>query len=285
MLLDSGVRQLRLIKYSVVIVCVVLSLGAWSLMKPSNTVWAGKEVKPITTFSLGSARFQPFRQRPSAKQLYDTALKLHDSFKTAAASKKVSMTGYLLDLGRKEPMKSDPEYDLRSADMDKELSVSKMNGKPAIVLVHNDGKVLFYNVSGKTYSIGQMEPSERGDHSWAASWAELTLVPGEQITGYQLLADSRVGGTDTYVLELTTRLNRRSPVMGRGQGKRKIWLGKSDLLPRRIESSTHHQSGGITQQNDCITEFRGFAANPGLSSAMFSLSPPEGARSSEPTHR
>jgi outer membrane lipoprotein-sorting protein len=101
--------------------------------------------------------------------------------------------------------------------------------------------------------------------------------PGEHI---RLLKDDAVNGVDVYVLEIKhsndTMPEDRYSVVSRSET---IYIGKSDLLPRKVISTVTVKHKGKVKQNTTISmTFSGFHVNPKLQDELFDTKPPMGAR-------
>jgi hypothetical protein len=100
--------------------------------------------------------------------------------------------------------------------------------------------------------------------------------PGLSIKSLRLARDRVVGGADCYVLEVRLR----EQVHGKSFNPfPRLYLGKKDLLPRRIEESSDEAERAPGVPRDVfVTVFSGIVANPKLPDKLFIMEPPEHAK-------
>lgn len=265
----------------------ILAIVVYALTSSSDE-WT-KKVVPAKGFSLGSAKLQPFQKRPTAKQLYNAALKHLDSLSSAAASEERHPT--LSDGPADEPSKINLYH--WAVKPDKEFTEMISGGYP-LESIRNGSNAILYSPKKKTYQPDPFALKLLTGHSAAAEWAGLTVPPGgrsstgdtytgNKIISYRLLPDAKLDSGDTYVLQMGIRLGSVTlPPSKTGEEIRKIWLGKQDLLTRRIESYRTIKMGSKISHYKTITEFSGFITNPKLSPDLFVFKPPAGSKEWKP---
>jgi hypothetical protein len=242
-------------------------------------IGCGKEQFPkepvgnITTFSLGSAHFTPFKKRPTAKELYDTTLRLYDSFHSFAVSHAMTSRGvfdpYGKGVGTRVTTASD-EVDCRWAGPETYLQITWIKGRRNVA-VCNGEKSLFYRSWNNTYRKARSLPMP--------AWNELGLLRHSNV-GLKLLPDSRVAGTEVYVLQMIAE-QRVQKIGGVFRTTRTLYLGKSDLLPRKYEDvfdKPPATNGRKMPPSTSTTVFHGMNANVDLPDALFPSEPPKGAK-------
>ncbi len=213
----------------------------------------GVRIDPITTFSLGSAKFTPFKTRPTAQQLLAAALRLYDSFDTVAVTAKLH-----------DPA---PNLEYRAVRPDKELTTGMT------VTVRNGKTAFCYAPKNRHYIVLSTTRQEQGMP--VARWLGLTQDPFSSV---RLLSDQSIGGVEVYVLELQApgKLGKHGEIPPQ---KILIYLGKNDLLPRKKEITVVATPSLYGQPEDVITEdFLGFVANSKLPDDLFPTKPPKGAK-------
>lgn len=258
-------RLMPLLAIAVCVACLALGCGREPFPK--------KPLKPVRGFSLGGVRAPEFKQRPSARELYDATLRLHDSFKSAAMSAE-SISGFLRERALQGPTPLELKNpgsmmttEARAIEPARSLEVFRSERTLAVEWTSgNKHYELFNTRRGRRYSDSRAEES----HSAAASW--IGLVPGTmyRMAEPRLLSDQVIAGTPTYVLELRAD-PKKTGSDWRGMVKR-LYLGKNDLLLRRSETVRDGDEIGS------VTVVRGFLANPKLSPSIFPTRPPKDAR-------
>lgn len=240
------------------------------------------KIEPVKKYSLGTAKFTPFKKRPTAEELYKTTLRLYDSFNTIATT--IDLTWKLVHEwdevdGKAENIKvytGRITNEIRSIKPDKLLSIG--SGDDNSVEVKN-GKVNYYYYTFE--HCYKMLDTGSNIHRHAANLAFLLPLKG---TSVKLLPDRKINGTDVYVLELKPKKSQRF--------YRRVYIGKMDLLPRRTvlieqpknnkfvwpkQGPSHKKVRGVP--NSIRTyEFIGFVANSKLSNDLFPKHPPKGTR-------
>ena len=210
-------------------------------------------LKPVNTFSLGDAEPPLLSSRPTAEELYAAVMKFHDSFETVSAS-------YVLTV---HTVGERTAKDDSASGMEIGTTTKRCDYR-----YKRPGKEL--HLIDRKYSYGP-NTDENGKHPVAA-WLELDTTanpdlarPIERMT---LLADRTLGGTPVYVLEL--RLPYRKLKYEYAPEVRRFFLGKSDLLPRRIEIIQEHEKPVKGLACDSVTmAFSGFIVNDPLSDSIF----------------
>ena len=242
------------------------------------------KLEPVRKFSLGTAKFTPFKKRPTAKELYKTTLRLYDSFDTIAATAECNsqqVNEWSEVDGKAEDIKIEKSRfmnELRAVEPDKMLSI--VIDDEAWVSVENGKTSLWYFPTKHSYLMGKIVYRQ---HRHAAVWAGLLPPMGKSeiaFSSMKLLPDQKINGTDVYVLEL------RIPSFKDRYGfsipeTRKIYLGKNDLLPRKtmsIEKRPSEETALGLPNNIDTSVFLGFEVNSKLPKGLFPTHPPKGAR-------
>jgi outer membrane lipoprotein-sorting protein len=244
------------LRHPILLICLLAGLAGCS-----REPFPRAPLEPVTRFSLGSAKFTPFRSRPTGKELYDAAIKLYASFGSVAATAEV-------------PGRPGSRSDLRFDSGGRRTLVSNWLGGSVLVCDGNRGLVYV----PKSNSFFRRRPAwgaQRPDV--AALWAGLMPSPGRPFDSYRLLSDTVTNGTPVYVLEL------HEPARGKYPAQiTRAYLGKVDLLPRRLEYQdieTSKGRGRTGRPSQVATQvFTGFEVNITLPDALFSTTPPKGAR-------
>lgn len=231
---------------------------------------AWPKLEPVKDFSLGSAKFTPFKKRPTAVQVYKATTRLHRSFKTVMLSSRNRGGVIIRDSKGKAKgirwLKRIESYELRVSLPDREtFSYSYVkDGKfmdGYVVVRTAPDRLIDYIVQANIYTVST------GDN-WTPSAAEWM---GEEYPRNYVsqMWEQVLGGTEVYVLQMRVPAyrdkHRRYPTQ-----IARWYLGKKDLLPRRHES-------------ECVNDFyredyTGFVANTKLPDNMFPTKPPKGAK-------
>jgi len=100
------------------------------------------------------------------------------------------------------------------------------------------------------------------------------------------MPDTKIGDCEVYVLELRMPYKKLQPRGRYLPNVRRIYLAKSDLLPRKVEE-IGEQSGVLGNPrgmpgNTTTYYFSGFIANSRLSGSLFPTQPPKGAKPIRP---
>jgi hypothetical protein len=242
-------------------------------------IGCGKEQFPkepvgrITTFSLGSAHFTPFKKRPIAKELYDTTLGLYDSFHSLAMSHDGTSRGVFDPYNRGVETRvttASAPVECRRAGPERFLQITWIKGKRNVA-VCNGEKSLFYRSWNNTYRKTRFLPTH--------AWNELGLLRYSSV-GLKLLPDSRVAGADVYVLQMMAE-QRVQKMGGVFRTTRTVYLGKSDLLPRKfvdVFEKPRAANGRKMPPSTSTTVFHGVNANVDLPDGLFPSEPPRGAK-------
>ncbi len=251
-------------------ILVVISVLAFIAVGCSHQPLPGVRIEPVTTFSLGNAKFAPFKTRPTAEQLRNTALRLYDSFDTAAATAKMQsedVSKYVVVEGRAEDIqmsKSEVTRDFRAAKPDKEMTTG------AITEVRNGEKRYAYDPKrGHYFSL----PLKQDGHRMpVGNWAGLYHA---RPFSMRLLPDQQVNGAEVFVLEFRMPAERSTDGEMQPAMRSSVFLGKNDLLPRREETSIERAGGPVAGLPDDIIrfDFLGFVANSKLSEDLFPAQP------------
>lgn len=232
----------------------------------------GENVGTVTTFSLGSADFTPFKTRPTVRQLYDTASHLYGSFDSLALSEELVSRGVF------DPHNNGTETRVTTAGAHaevrwvrphKEVDVTTIRGRKGVAVV-NDLESLYYRPWNNTY-CRTLSLFARGASQ------HLGLIEESNL---ELLPDARIGGAAVYVLRM--RIERD---YGKAGGMHKfaniVYLGKDDLLPRKIVQTVQWPPANNGQPHPpsvTTTTFHGINANVSLPETMFSTEPPGDAK-------
>lgn len=211
---------------SSVTVAVFAGLGLSLLCGCGRAPVPGQNAGTVTTFSLGSAHFTPFTTRPTARQLYDTAVHLYDSFHSVALSRESTSLGVFDPYGKGDwtvPTTARDKVEYRLVQPDKFVQVTVIQGRKGVA-VANGKQSLFYRPWNNTYKRTRFLPEQ--------VWQHMGLLRGH-LTDVELLPDTRMGGAEVYALRM--RAEQAIPKMG-GTFKyaNTLYLGKSDLLPRKL---------------------------------------------------
>ncbi len=237
----------------------------------------------VTTFSLGSAKFTPFRIRPTAEQLRTAAIALYDSFDTTA----LSASEVFREAGIDDETERNVPTEIRAAKPDKSLRID-LSG----CTVRNGEKAFWY-ISDSNEYYSRRPQTSKDQHNPVVDWIGLA-APDVLLT---LLPDQVLDGTPVYVLEFrkmdsiykhgkSQRWEDHTLVGKSPLEKERIFLGKDDLLPRRVETFwiQNRKDGSLewpaeaTRHKDIL----GFVANSKLPDGLFPAKPPEGAKLMNP---
>jgi outer membrane lipoprotein-sorting protein len=213
-------------------------------------------VKGFTLARSGPVRFH---NHPTPEELYQAAMRLYGSFRSAAASYHVVLTV--------QPKQG------RAGKTHKRASAGEFRSKgPYNTLLVEWGTVdvagpkTTYVYFRNTNTYLAMPRSELlSSKNPVAAWLGLIPYSDTHVT-MRLLPDAWLRKTVTYVLEMVFVPKDSNDL----RVVKRIYLGKSDLLPRR----TVWIIEGATLQYD----FNGFAVNPQLSQRLFPAGPPPGAK-------
>ncbi len=226
----------------------------------------GMRLEPVTKFSLGSAKFTPFKKRPTAEQLRAAVLKLYDSVDSAALSGKLHATSYDSDAPKGSGF--DVQIESRTARPGKYLEL-----RGSFIDVGNGKKTLYYDRSHNTYSSGVVKDAGKR-HNRIAEWIGLPYRSHRA----RLLSDSVVNGVSVFVLELTRPPKEHNKFAPWARRTIRLYLGKNDLLLRRRETSEKVSLDSVFPENTTVTKIDGFVINSGLSDDLFRTEPPKGAK-------
>lgn len=228
------------------------------------------KLEPVKGFSLGSAKFTPFKKRPTAWKLYRTIRTFYDSFESDAASYR-SRNGFFIgssrERGRPIRWNENSWVEMRDKQPDKWLtSVHYESDFPWIssITVQNGGRLISYSPGRGTFVAEAWKHTHRSVADWITGTSANTLMTG--------LSEQLLGNTEVYVLEWKIPAKRYG---GRNLPAATGWLfiGKKDLLPRRWE---------MESANDIYRkDYAGFVANPDLPDDLFPTKPPKGAKPGE----
>jgi hypothetical protein len=260
--------------FSILICILAVSTGC------GKTRFPDAEIKPVKSFSLGSAKFTPFKERPTAQELYDATCKLYDSFGSVVASYEVESKSYhswTEENGKLKDFKPDVNKwheDLRIKKPGKYLRKSDTT-----VEVGNGGSALAYYPTKNLYSTNPLGYFIAGDQV-----REILMLSKNGSDKLTLLPDSVVNGTDVYLLKIHSPGEEMEDGTVHPSFTRVFYLGKQDLLPRRMrwifEPSKREKKIGLPN-SERLTEFSGFRANVPISDDTFPTKPPKGAKSVE----
>jgi len=244
-----------------------------------------KRVQPITQFSLGSAKFAGFQKPPTAEELIITVEKLYDSFDSVAMTTKNTSQNVKKYSYGADNQAHDIELDLdesvcdtRFVKPDKSLYLDRQkNGYLYDVTNGNTGYSYFQPEN--TY-IALDNPTSKDPHRRIIDLTDILPRNNERIIT-MLLSEKRLGTTDTYALEMHLKTRKYSGKWVDDKIKT-VYLGKDDLLPRKIESVELHlgedaKIEGLPQNNETQV-FLGFVANTKIPGSLFTIKLPKNAR-------
>ena len=239
-----------------------------------------------TEFSLGSVKIEPLKN-PSAQELYQTIVGLYDSLQsvstTYTTSKYESQTWQMDDKGKitiaNEQIKA-PKTEFWLLNPSK--SIIKMDDTPRSRLFQ-DGKDLFTADPDLHEYQKMVVPPVLQTHlvTHAFGLAPCSIYNNNElsprtISKLTLLPDTKINGTDVYVLEMCLAYSRNKRIQP-GETRR-FYIGKADLLPRKIQFVYNPISSNGLADNGNLKEFIfvGFKCNPELPNNIFTLTPPAG---------
>ena len=223
------------------------------------------DLEPVQGFSLASAKFKPFKHRPTAKELYERMYALYSSFDSMAASQDTA--GHFP--GHEWPAEH-TEYRFRKPD--KQLDCFS-SGDFTDLDICNGKKRLRYDPAKNAYwpakhmSPPDVEPPAEwlGVSPWAQALSSWSI---------KLRQDATVHGVPVYILAMRMKpgLTRREEITS---FTRLVHIGQRDLLPRKIEKKTEQTDGTVDRST--IT-FSGIHADSPIPDRLFSTKPPSGSR-------
>lgn len=262
------------------IVTIAIILVLTAVAGCGNTRFPDTEIKPVKGFSLGSAKFTPFKERPTAQELYDATCKLYDSFDSVAATYEVReqevSSWVIASKGKLEDIEQDVnkyQIELRIIPPYKLLSKQDMS-----VIVDNKDSSIWYWPNKNEY--GRFPAHKTVSHKVEVMFDLVSEQPTEEMS---LLRDTTINGSDVYVLEV--RLAEKKFKNGRQPARiNRFYLGQSDLLPRKIEllekRNREEEKLGVPR-NGQVETFTGVRVNVPLKDDLFPTSPPKGAKKSD----
>jgi hypothetical protein len=285
-----------LLRRLLLVVCLCLVLG-WAAYRWYYESFPRVPVGNITTFSLGSERFTPFRSRPTAKLLFDKTSKLYGSFQTVASSSRTDIVDYDYGEGNvRNSMVETSENETRWASPDRFvgtrslISSRETMGRQTIIAARQSGRGVIVSdgrASLRLAFLRRIYDRRPAQQSWYTNPARFIYQDDGTLQRFhtlRLLPDSRVNGCAVYVLELRGLLGDTSPTLDDSVLVRS-YLGKKDLLPRRIDRITGRKVKGrmdFDKPGSLETHiFSGFVVNSALSPKLFDTRPPRGYKSSE----
>lgn len=227
-------------------------------------------VKPgtIEGFSSGSAKVPVFKSRPTAKELHSALVKFYDSFDSWAAS------GICNSETPKDKEKPESNrFELRDKKPDKVLNITK--GRHGSVLVTNGKHGIWYWPDSNEY-YDNYEVSDKAGAGRETVAADLPSDTNTRVRGMRLLPDKVINGVEVYVLEI-----KLAGVEHRLTETDTFYIAKNDLLPRKTTSVRDLKDNGEAAKKNYTNYtrvFSGFRANLKLPDAMFSTTPPRGAK-------
>lgn len=241
-------------------------------------------LKPVSGFCLGGARAPRFEKRPTAEQLRDAALKLYDSFNSAAMSSEL-VSGPVSEPALKQgKLLIYPEYQIlmkveaRSIKPDKQLVVTDVGTVRSVDWANGGRCYHMYDDADRGRVYVELPADER--HSAVGSWIGLA-DSRYSISGLKMLADQMAEGVPCYVLQF--RMVYKTALTKKPVRTVRLYLGKRDLLPRRQEVIMQTVSAGnkCQQEGGSIEMTRGFRANLKLPLSLFPTTPPRDAHSED----
>ena len=283
------VNRLKMRVLGGLLVCLLCGCGAKESGPPS--------VEKITTFSLGSARAPVFDGRPTAEELCDAVERLYDSFHSVA----VSYTSTLRTVndwrrvpGEEayvfEPRVYEMTLEYRAKEPDKEL-LTVSTEEYHHVNVINGKRSYLYDATDNTYvSPWASDQDVRSPDLKHSPGLLILAVDDNTPVRRRLLPDATVRGERVYVLQLRIEPKSRDSAERRGASSvHTLYLGKSDLLPRKIEivweDKTAEQRKGGLPNNRATHIYSGLIANLDLPDELFDPTPPAGAKRGEPPQK
>lgn len=156
----------------------------------------------------------------------------------------------------------------------------------------SDGKTVYeYNAQAKRFVKGKMSDNilagmVMGKPGVSTVGLLLGMDYTQHIKSSKLLADSKVGGRDTYVLLLDIKAPQGATA------SHKLWIGKKDygiykeeLLTRMTPQAPPGYKGKVPKsvQSKSTATFTEFAPNVTLPDSSFTFKPPTGAKQFEPS--
>jgi outer membrane lipoprotein-sorting protein len=253
-----------------------------------HDVFPKASVDRIDKFSLDSLRVEKFKKDPSAAELYAAMMKLYDSLQSVAASAESDILPSDLwsinDKGDftidKEPF-SVPKLDYRYAGPDKRLV--KMEGQIPTVRVDNGKTVIVVYPEAKCYRNLTVPFAEK--HAIAdilgltpASSSQDEGMTQRSIETLTRRPDETVDGEKVYVLDVRLAVLARAGQPSLPAEIRRFFVGKDDLLPRKILITQVPLFSNQPNEHQNLTRviFQGFECNAKLSDDLFTKDPPSG---------
>lgn len=264
-------------------ICLLIALAVLAPTSCTRAPFPSAPLEKVTTFSAGSARGKSLGKNPNARQVYDATLALYDSVESMALSCDVTdrqVHGWSTVGGRATDTEEDIEKthtEYRYKRPDKEMA--KSTGDLPVVVLRNGGRCFTYMPKDNVYVEWLVKPTV--GHSLASNW--LNLLPDERrlkFSAIELLDDTTMDGASVYVLELRLPYKKTSTGYMPPQVRR-LYLGKTDLLPRKIEVFDEPTKEEKKQRVPASGEtyvFSGVSCNTVLSPGVLPAKPPAGAK-------
>ncbi|MCX6345973.1 MAG: hypothetical protein NT018_13035 [Armatimonadetes bacterium] len=261
----------------------VLAVFAASMLSGCSAIGESgvRNTGTVNTFSLGNIKSKTFAKSPSAEELYNAVLALYESFDTVAATysyksvevNKYSVTedGKAVDL---QPTVRSLQGEYRYAKPHKELTVHNMSGKLELIVVHNGTRWLVSGPEGTVWNGGNNAPLPKS----SVILTEFRVVDSELSWSkpkMHRLPDTNIKGTQVYVLQLNRTRTLHSG--GKQSIVVKLYLGKADLLPRKmVVTSRSPRALELGLPGDIETwDYNGFEVGVKISDNLFSTTPPK----------
>lgn len=245
-----------------------------------------KHIKPVTTFSLGSAKFTEFTKPPTTDELIKSALKLYASFDSVAITVKSTdqhVRGYSATADNKaedvELRVYEDTRDIRSVSPDKWFSFRHFDNTCSVYII-NGRTSLNYLPSDNTYRINTPD-KKRIPYDDIVRFTNLLLYGRHCLVNKPVLSEKRIKGTDVYVLNMRIKTEQANGIWLETE-RRTICLGKHDLLPRKILCS-YLRIGEAAAIRGLPPEFfkfefLGFIANARIPDSLFDAIPQKNSK-------
>ena len=227
------------------LICVVCGCG-----KKNPTL------EPVNTFSVGNAQVPTLTDKPTAEELYTAVLQFYDSFDTVSASCELAVR----TIGDAK-VEDDSASGVKAGTTTRRVEYRYKKPNRELTIIDN----MFTSVPSG---------DEKRKHPVAA-WLRLDprIDPGSArtIDHMTLLNNSTVNGDQVYVLELRLpsqklKQNFYSPEV------RRFFIGKTDLLPRKIEVIQEHKMPvKALACESATTRFSGMMVNEPVPDGIFTL--------------